>query len=205
LGRAKRRARPLWTLQRLCFEPDVAADPSDRGENRHPGTATEAIKMHLTVETQLENAPSQARENVGIVVACGRMLPSVRPPMRQEDSRRPVWEFADRVQFTLSVLEALWKALIVPAPMNPSRGHSTRCKTRHIPHSAQADPARGRAARLAPTGALGAEGSISTSPARAPPCWTSHCERRRQAARPARPAAARSQCAATLIFLWAQR
>jgi hypothetical protein len=30
--------------------------------------------------------------------------------MRQKDSRRPVWEFADRVQFTLSVLEALWKA-----------------------------------------------------------------------------------------------
>ena len=56
MGRAKRRARPLWTLQRLCFEPDVAADPSDRGENRDPGTATEAIKMHLTVETQLENA-----------------------------------------------------------------------------------------------------------------------------------------------------
>ena len=62
------------------------------------------------------DAPSQARENVGIVVARGRMLPSVRPPMRQEDSRRPVWEFADRVQFTLSVLEALWKALVVPAP-----------------------------------------------------------------------------------------
>ena len=57
MGRAKRRARPLWTLQRLCFEPDVAADPSDRGENRDPGTATEAIKMHLTVETQLANAP----------------------------------------------------------------------------------------------------------------------------------------------------
>jgi hypothetical protein len=36
--------------------------------------------------------------------------------MRQEDSRRPVWEFADRVQITRSVLEALWKALVVPAP-----------------------------------------------------------------------------------------
>ena len=73
MGRAKRRARPLWTLQRLCFEPDVAADPSDRGENRDPGTATEAIKMHLTVETQLENAPFQARENFRIVVARSRM------------------------------------------------------------------------------------------------------------------------------------
>jgi hypothetical protein len=60
--------------------------------------------------------PLQARENVGIVAARGRMLSSVRPLMRQEDSRRPVWEFADQVQITRSVLEALWKALVVPAP-----------------------------------------------------------------------------------------
>ena len=33
------RASPLWTLQRLCFEPDVAADTSDRGENHDPGQA----------------------------------------------------------------------------------------------------------------------------------------------------------------------
>jgi len=46
------------------------------------------------------DAPFQARENVGIVVAHGRMLSSVRPSMRQEHSRRPVWEFADRVQIT---------------------------------------------------------------------------------------------------------
>jgi len=39
------------------------------------------------------DAPFQARENVGVVVARGRMLSSVRPLMRQEDSRRPVWEF----------------------------------------------------------------------------------------------------------------
>jgi hypothetical protein len=62
------------------------------------------------------DAPFQARENFGIVVARGRMLSSVRPLMRQEDSRRPVWEFADRVQITQSVLEALWKALVLPAP-----------------------------------------------------------------------------------------
>src|SRR6516165_10278087 len=62
------------------------------------------------------DAPFHARENVGIVVAHGRMLSSVRPVMRQEDSRRPVWEFADRVQITHSVLEAQWKALVVPAP-----------------------------------------------------------------------------------------
>jgi hypothetical protein len=61
------------------------------------------------------DAPLYARENVGIVAARGRMLSSVRPWMRQEDSRRPVWEFADQVQITRSVLEALWKALVVPA------------------------------------------------------------------------------------------
>src|ERR1700680_2234390 len=34
---------------------------------------------------------------------------------RQEDSRRPVWEFADWFQITRSVLEALWKGLVVTA------------------------------------------------------------------------------------------
>src|SRR6516162_4128871 len=62
------------------------------------------------------DAPFQVRENVGVVAAHGRMLSSVRPLRRQEDSRRPVWEFADRVQITQSVLEAQWKALVVPAP-----------------------------------------------------------------------------------------
>ena len=108
MGCVKHHASPLWTLQRPRFEPDVAADLSDRGENRDPGAATEAIRMQLTTEMRLENAPFQARENVGIVAARGRMLSSVRPWMRQEDSRRPVWEFADRVQITRSVLEAQW-------------------------------------------------------------------------------------------------
>ena len=62
------------------------------------------------------DAPFQARENVGVVVARGRMLSSVRPLMRQEDSCRPVWEFADRVQITRSVLEAQWKVLVFPTP-----------------------------------------------------------------------------------------
>jgi hypothetical protein len=62
------------------------------------------------------DAPFQARESVGVVAARGRMLSSVRPLMRQDDSRRPVWEFADRVHITQSVLEAQWKALVVPAP-----------------------------------------------------------------------------------------
>jgi hypothetical protein len=52
------------------------------------------------------------------------MLSSVRPLTRQEDSRRPVWEFADQVQITQSVLEALWKALVVPAPSHRLLRHT---------------------------------------------------------------------------------
>src|SRR6516162_5967943 len=44
--------------------------------------------------------------------------------LRQEDSRRPVWEFADRVQITHSVLEAQWKALVVPAPSHRLLRHT---------------------------------------------------------------------------------
>jgi hypothetical protein len=43
--------------------------------------------------------------------------------MRQEDSRRPVWEFADRVQITHSVLEVcLW----CKRPFRPRRGGSPK-------------------------------------------------------------------------------
>ena len=43
---------PLWTLQRLRFEPDVAAArPTDRGENRDPGSGNHI----LTKEMRLEN------------------------------------------------------------------------------------------------------------------------------------------------------
>ena len=68
--------------------------------------------------------PREARENVGVVVARGRMLSPVRPLMRQEHSRRPVWEFADWVQITRSVLEAQWKALVVPAPSHRLLRHT---------------------------------------------------------------------------------
>jgi hypothetical protein len=49
--------------------------------------------------------------------------------MRQEDSRRPVWVFADRVQITQSVLEAQWKALVVPAPSRRLFMRGARRKT----------------------------------------------------------------------------
>src|SRR3984893_16723977 len=92
------------------------------------------------------DAPFQARENVEIVVARGRMLSSVRPLMRQEDSRRPVWEFADRVQITPSVLEALWIALVVPAP--------SRRLLRHTLLPLAPTPSRPPSAYAAATGAL---------------------------------------------------
>ena len=47
-------ASSLWTLQHLCFGPDVAADYSDREENRDPG---QQQKKPLTKETRLENGP----------------------------------------------------------------------------------------------------------------------------------------------------
>jgi hypothetical protein len=84
----------------LALPPAIPAALTRSSNNRFPSVA----------------APFQARGNVGVVVARGRMLSSVRPVMRQEDSRRPVWEFADRVQITRSVLEAQWNALVVPAP-----------------------------------------------------------------------------------------
>src|SRR5258708_2854044 len=62
LGPRERHASPLWTLQRLCFGPDVEADPSDRGENRDPGAATPAKELQLTRETRLENHPRLARK-----------------------------------------------------------------------------------------------------------------------------------------------
>ena len=51
-------ASSLWTLQHLCFGPDVAADYSDRGENRDPGRRQE---KSLTKEKRLENGPLLAR------------------------------------------------------------------------------------------------------------------------------------------------
>jgi len=53
----------LWTLQRLCFGPDVAAANTDRGENRDPGMATTAAsKSQLTDEARLENGSLGARD-----------------------------------------------------------------------------------------------------------------------------------------------
>lgn len=55
--------------------------------------------------------------------------------MRQEDSRRPVWEFADWVQITRSVLEAQWKALVVPS-VDAKRGKAQLCPQPHRhPHT----------------------------------------------------------------------
>src|SRR5262244_4446732 len=91
-------------------------DLSGPGESRNlfygrsPFSAQSRALMAVLVKDRFPSvdAPFQARENVGVVVARGRMLSSIRPLMRQDDGRRPVWEFADRVQITQSVLEAQW-------------------------------------------------------------------------------------------------
>jgi len=64
-------ASSLWTLRRLCFGPNVAADYSDRGENRDPGRN----KKSLTKEARLENGPPwQALFDVSNdLVGCGHM------------------------------------------------------------------------------------------------------------------------------------
>jgi len=92
------------------------AEPLRHRQTKGAETDMPSLPPPRHIPTLPVDAPFQARENVGIVAARGRMLSSVRPLMRQEDSRRPVWEFADWVQITRSVLEAQWKALVVPAP-----------------------------------------------------------------------------------------
>jgi len=57
-------AGPLWTLQRSCFEPDVAVYYFDRGENRAPGAAIERL---LTTEKRLENG-HRFQEFLGIIL-----------------------------------------------------------------------------------------------------------------------------------------
>ena len=103
------------------IERGVAASLPSNGRKRRtlPPPWVDANDRFPSVD-----APFHARENVGFVVARGRMLSSVRPLMRQEDSRRPVWEFADRVRITQSVLEAQWKALVVPAPSHRLLRHT---------------------------------------------------------------------------------
>jgi hypothetical protein len=51
-------------------------------------------------EIHLWTPPSRQGKRSGSLLARGRMLSSVRPLMRQNDGRRPVWEFADQVQIT---------------------------------------------------------------------------------------------------------
>ena len=91
MGRIENNASPLWTLQRLCFEPDVAADPSDRGENRDPDTATQANKNVLTKEARLENGPSGAREKMRRLTgeSTAIMCPALST---RRDDRWPRWD-----------------------------------------------------------------------------------------------------------------
>ena len=60
-GLRDKHASPLWTLQRLSFGPDVAADHTDREENRDPEATDKTDKHRLTTEMRLENGPFVAR------------------------------------------------------------------------------------------------------------------------------------------------
>ena len=74
VGLRAHHASPLWTLQRLCFEPDVAAGISDRGENRDPGQQRKR-KRSLTTEARLENGSLLARVFVTMqLVGCGHVF-----------------------------------------------------------------------------------------------------------------------------------
>src|SRR6516162_3985121 len=102
-----------WTTRRTRsrFLLDLRFLPSERVSAGMKGTLQPLPDDFLGFCSTKDRFPSvdatfQSRENVGIVAARGRTLSSVRPWMRQEHSRRPVWEFADRVQITRSVLEA---------------------------------------------------------------------------------------------------
>ena len=74
----------------------------------------EPIEALLKVCSPFVDAPFQARENVRIVAARDRMLSSVRPWVRQEGSRRPLWEFAGPVQITQSLSPRRLSAPTVP-------------------------------------------------------------------------------------------
>jgi hypothetical protein len=82
---------------------------------------TAAIKDRVMAVFHLWTPPFRQGKTSGSflrVVGCCHLL------MRQEDSRRPVWEFRDRVQITQSVLEAQWEALVVPAPSSRPLRHT---------------------------------------------------------------------------------
>ena len=65
-------ASSLWTLQHLCFGPDVAADYSDRGENRDPGRRQKSIDKGEAIRER----PSMASTFLALRtnwVGCGHM------------------------------------------------------------------------------------------------------------------------------------
>jgi hypothetical protein len=61
------RASPLWTLQRLCFEPDVAADTSDRGENRDPGQANKRKQVAIDKGDAIRERPPRRKGKMMLI------------------------------------------------------------------------------------------------------------------------------------------
>ena len=80
-------ASPLWTLRRPYFEPDVAANAFDRGENHDPGKATKRRKRLLTKEARLENGPLLARCFCSVLI---RSLAPICPASHEGVPRRAI-------------------------------------------------------------------------------------------------------------------
>src|SRR5215471_386368 len=77
-------------------------------------SSTERSTANAKVCFPSVDAPFQARENVGVVVARGRMLSSVRPSSGRKTAAG-LYGSSRTGSITRSVLEAQWKTLVVPA------------------------------------------------------------------------------------------
>jgi hypothetical protein len=78
----------MWTLQHLCFGPDVAADYSDREENRDSGHQQ---KNFLTREARIENGPAGKcfSDALNVSATCSRMPGLTVPSVKSSGGERP--------------------------------------------------------------------------------------------------------------------
>jgi hypothetical protein len=100
-GRLRRRAlgrnntaSPLWTLQRLRFGPDVAADTSDRGENRDPDAANREKQEAIDKGSAIRERPRECKGDFGLTAprsgrSCVRPQCAVRIPAGPDEIRSP--------------------------------------------------------------------------------------------------------------------
>ena len=114
MGRIENNASPLWTLQRLCFEPDVAADPSDRGENRDPDTATQAKKNLVDKGGAIRERPLGCKRKMRRLT--GESIAIMCPALSTRRSDRwPMCGRPAKVKGDSAKLVAVRKAFMCPA------------------------------------------------------------------------------------------